>query len=93
MSLDAHILALAGLAALAGCAVGWLHFRSLRGLAHRMLAGQPSAVALQLARMAGLGLFLYLCAWGGGAAVLLAGACGVLVGRALVLRAAGKEAP
>ncbi|EIE48998.1 hypothetical protein AL036_19785 [Salipiger aestuarii] len=84
--------AIATLAALAGVGAGYLHFRSLRLVAVRLAAGQMRAVALQMARMTGLALFLYLCArldtW-----ALIGAAAGVSVGRAWVLRAARKATP
>ncbi|MBC57211.1 MAG: hypothetical protein CL814_09755 [Confluentimicrobium sp.] len=73
------------LAALAGTLVGWLHFRSLRAVTERLVAGQLSAVALQMARIAALALFLYVCARFG-AVPLLTGAAGIMAGRAIVLR-------
>lgn len=72
-------------AALAGVAVGWAHFRSLRMVTERIVAGRLSAVALQLARLALLTLFFVLCARFG-ALPLVAAAAGVLAGRAAVLR-------
>jgi hypothetical protein len=77
--------AYAVLAALAGTLVGWLHFRSLRAVTERLVAGRLSAVALQLTRFAALALFLYVCARFG-AVPLLAAAAGVMAGRAIVLR-------
>jgi len=79
------------IAALAGYAVGWLHFRSLQGVAERMIAGDLTAVALQLARLAGVATFLYLCSrWG--AQALLPAAAGLFVGRANVLAQARRRA-
>ncbi|MCA8879425.1 MAG: hypothetical protein KDA73_05555 [Rhodobacteraceae bacterium] len=72
-------------AALAGLGAGWVHFSSLRGVADRIVAGQLGALGWQLLRLALLGGFLWICAQGG-AAVLLAAACGILAGRVLVLR-------
>ncbi len=86
MSLDSFPIALQmPLAVLAGYAAGLLHFRSLAVIADRMLDGRLSAVGLQLARLAALGLFLYLCAIAG-AAVLIGAAVGVMLGRARALR-------
>jgi hypothetical protein len=87
------VLANAGLwtgAVLAGLALGWLHFRSLRWVAERLAAGQPLAVLLQIARMLLLALFFYLCAQLGTSTLLLA-AAGVLIGRFLVLRQSLQE--
>lgn len=72
-------------AAIAGFALGWLHFTSLSRVTHLLLAGRMSAVALQLARFALLAGFLFLCAQAGPAA-LVAGAAGVLAARIWVLR-------
>lgn len=87
LSLALPIAMLAPLAALAGLALGWLHFRSLELVAAMLLQGRMRAVPLQVGRMAALGGFLVLCALQG-AGVLLAAALGVLAGRAVVLRAA-----
>ncbi|MFT3803336.1 MAG: hypothetical protein QM766_19255 [Burkholderiaceae bacterium] len=76
---------LAVLAALAGFGAGWLHFASLARVADLIVDGRPSAIGLQLARIAVLGCLLGLFAWAG-AAVLLAGTAGVLAGRSFVLR-------
>ncbi|MCA8879421.1 MAG: hypothetical protein KDA73_05530 [Rhodobacteraceae bacterium] len=89
------VLAHAGLwsgALLAGVALGWLHFRSLRRVAERLVAGEPAAVLLQITRILMLALFLYLCARLG-ASTLLAAAAGVYIGRVLVMRRAPKETP
>ncbi|MGP3698957.1 N-ATPase subunit AtpR [Rhodobacter sp. NSM] len=77
------LLALAALAA--GAMAGWLHFRSLRIVSDRLLRGDLTAVTLQLARLGLLAGFLVLCSRGG-ALPLIAGAAGVLAGRAIVLR-------
>lgn len=74
-------------AALAGFALGWLHFASLSRVTDMLVAGRMSAVLLQLARLAVLAGFLILCARAG-AWVLIAGAAGVLTARAFVLRGA-----
>ncbi|MCB1395878.1 MAG: hypothetical protein H6898_14445 [Rhodobacter sp.] len=82
---DPTTLGLAALAALAGLAAGWVHFASLAPIARMLTQGRMLAVALQVARLAVLGLVL----WGfarGGALVLVAGAAGILAGRALVMR-------
>ncbi|WP_028028448.1 ATP synthase subunit I [Gemmobacter nectariphilus] len=73
------------LAALAGGGLGALHFLTLRRVSDMLLNGRLVAVGLQLARLAVMALFLWLCARAG-AAPLLAGAAGVLAGRAIVLR-------
>lgn len=75
----------AALAAAAGHGAGLVHFRSLRRVAEMMVAGRGAAAALQVARLAALGLFLALCALAGPAA-LLAAAAGLLLGRARALR-------
>lgn len=75
------------LAALAGFGAGWLHFRSLEQVARRLAEGRLSAVALQIARLALLGFSLFLLAKAG-AAPLLAGAAGLMLARARVLRGA-----
>ncbi|WP_323772332.1 hypothetical protein [Antarctobacter sp.] len=85
MSALATSAVIAVLAALAGLLVGLLHFWSLRLVADRLVAGQMSAVVLQMARLVGLALFLYLCTWFGALALLGAGV-GVMCGRAVVLR-------
>jgi hypothetical protein len=71
-------------AAIGGVAVGWMHFRSLRTVAERLVAGRLSAVVLQVARLAALTLFLFICARVGAVPLLAAGA-GVLAGRAVVM--------
>ena len=78
--------------ALAGGLAGWLHFRGLRLLVERLLAGDPAAVVLHVARFAGLGLFLYFCARAGSLA-LLSAAAGLMAGRAIEARRARREAP
>jgi hypothetical protein len=82
MMADSAIMAAA---ALAGIAMGWVHFVTLTRVTAMLLAGRIAGVGLQMARFALLGAFLWLCAKGGWP-VLLAGASGVLAGRALVLR-------
>lgn len=67
-----------------GYGVGIVHFRSLEGVARRIVAGDRRAVAVQLGRLLLLGAVLGLFALFG-AATLLAGAIGVLVARARVL--------
>jgi hypothetical protein len=78
---------IAVLAALAGFAVGWLHFVSLERVAVMIVQGRLSAIGLQLARIALLGSLLWLFAKGGGL-ILIAGAAGIVAGRSLVLRRA-----
>ena len=73
------------LAAVAGMAAGWLHFRSLRPVTDRLLRGELSAVALQVGRLALLAGFLILCTRAG-PGPLLGAAAGVMAGRALALR-------
>jgi hypothetical protein len=75
----------AALAALAiGYGAGIVHFRTLKSVARRFVAGDLTAVALQIARLAALGLLLYLFARLG-AHVLIAGAAGILLARRRVL--------
>lgn len=85
------ILAIAALAAPAGVAAGWLHFRSLLRVSECLAAGDLKAVVLQVVRFIALGLFFYLCVRMG-ATALLSAAAGLWVGRSLVLRQARKEA-
>jgi hypothetical protein len=86
MSPEALPLAVQALLALiAGCVAGLLHFRSLARVAEGLFAGRFSAVGLQVARLAALGVFLWVCAIAG-AAVLIGAAAGVLLGRARALR-------
>lgn len=68
----------------AGLGAGFLHFHTLAAVTRRMVRGDLSAVALQLGRLAALGIFLWLLARLG-APYLLAGAAGVLVARSRVL--------
>ena len=67
-----------------GYVAGTLHFRSLEAVASRLLAGEMSAVLLQVGRLAALGGLFWLFALVG-APALIAGAGGVLVARARVL--------
>lgn len=67
-----------------GFGVGTFHFRSLEGVARRIVAGDRRAVALQLGRLVFLGVVLALFALIG-APTLIAGAAGVLVARSRVL--------
>ena len=81
---------LSGLLALvAGLVLGVAHFATLRKVTDLYLGGTAPgrALALQLARLAVLGGFLTVLALTG-AAPLLAGVVGVLIGRAIVLRRA-----
>ena len=75
----------AALAGLAGLALGVLHFRSLERVTALLVQGRLAGVALQIGRLAVLAVFLWLCARGG-PWTLLAGAAGLLAGRALILR-------
>lgn len=80
--------------AFVGLAIGYVaglaHFRTLKGVARRLAAGEMSAVFLQLGRLALLGGLLFLLAlWG--AQVLLPGAAGVLLARRRVLAQAEAE--
>ncbi|MFZ2102742.1 MAG: ATP synthase subunit I [Oricola sp.] len=81
-------------AALVGLAVGYgaglLHFRSLKTVAKRIVDGDWTAVLLQVARLAALGLVLFLLTrWGGH--VLIAGAAGILLARRRVIAQTGSE--
>ena len=68
----------------AGYLAGLVHFSTLETVARRIVGGQLSAVALQIGRLAALGLFLFLLARLG-AAELLAGGAGILLARSRVL--------
>lgn len=81
-------LAAAVAAVLAGIVMGWVHFASLSRVTDLLVAGRIAGVGLQVARFAVLGAFLWTCTQGGWP-VLVAGALGVLAGRALVLRRLG----
>jgi hypothetical protein len=67
-----------------GYIAGTLHFRSLGGVARRIVTGDVTAVALQIGRLAGLTAVL-LCLALFGASTLIAGAAGILLARARVL--------
>lgn len=83
LSHQALVPALAALAA--GFALGFIHFRTLARAADAFASGQPArALALQLARLALMGGFLFAVAHAG-ALPLLAAAAGVLASRSLVL--------
>lgn len=84
---DVSSLMFALLAGLAGLGAGWLHFASLEWVANRIVEGRLSAIGLQLGRIVLLGGILFLFAQGG-ALVLIAGAAGILLGRAIVLKGA-----
>ncbi|HAE27938.1 MAG TPA: hypothetical protein DCG58_12315 [Hyphomonas adhaerens] len=84
---DVSSLIFALLAGLAGLGAGWLHFASLEWVANRIVEGRLSAIGLQLGRIVLLGGILFLFAQGG-ALVLIAGAAGILLGRAIVLKGA-----
>lgn len=85
MNLDLSHYLLAALALPAGIGAGWLHFRTLRLLAGRIVTGDMAAIGLQLLRLLLLAGFLMLCALGG-ALVLLSASLGLFLGRAWVLR-------
>jgi len=87
MTMDAQTVLFALGAALAGFAAGWAHFASLERVAQMIVDGKLGALALQGLRLVLLGLFLWLCTRGG-APVLIAGAAGIMVARAVVLRKA-----
>jgi len=80
-------IALAALGLCVGTGAGWLHFRSLRAVSERLLKGDFTAIALQLARFAVLGAVLVLAALGG-TITLISTAIGVMIGRQIVLRQA-----
>lgn len=84
------------LAALAaGTGLGWAYFTALRRGADALVHGRMGpigAMGWRLARTAGLAVGLVVAARMG-AAVLLAAAFGVMLGRALVLRAARPRTP
>lgn len=88
MTLDQIPLGLAAAALVAGIAAGWAHFASLRHVADLFAAGRMRAIGLQLARLAALGVFFWLCTRGG-SAVLIAGVLGVLIGRVIALKRGG----
>ena len=67
-----------------GYIAGMVHFRSLEAIVHRLVAGELTAVFLQIGRLAALGVVLWLFALLG-APELIAGACGVLFARARVI--------
>lgn len=87
MTLGAFTALAALLGFAAGYGAGLLHFRSLARVAEGLLSGRLSAAGMQVARLAALGGFLWLCALAG-AAVLIAATAGVLLGRARALREA-----
>lgn len=80
-------LAGAALGLVLGLALGLIHFASLRRVTTLYLSGgSPArAIALQLGRLALLGLGFAGLAWLG-ALPLLAGAVGVLIAREVILR-------
>jgi len=67
-----------------GTAAGWLHFRSLRIVSDKLVKGEFSAIALQLARVAMLAAGLGRAALGG-AWPLIGTARGIMVGRQIVI--------
>jgi len=79
------------LALLAGLVLGYVHFGALRRLSADYLSGRARrALGLQLARLGVMAAALFgLAKWG--ALPLLAGALGILLARAVVLRRAGAE--
>lgn len=77
-------LALPLIALAVGYGAGTVHFRTLEGVARRLVEGDIRAVALQLGRMAALGAVLGLFTLLG-APVLLAGTAGILLARRRVL--------
>lgn len=72
-----------------GYGAGILHFRSLHSVARRLVAGDLTAVGLQLVRLLALGGLLCLFALGG-AHLLLAAAGGVFLARGRVLAREGQ---
>jgi N-ATPase, AtpR subunit len=91
MSGTGNLATIALIPLLAGIVVGWLHFTSLRAVSRLLVEGRLSAIVLQVARLAASGLFLYACARFG-ALQLAAGLAGMMVGRAIALRSARREA-
>lgn len=87
MTPDLQTLALSLAALIAGFAAGWAHFASLARVAEMLLQGRIGAIGLQLARLAALGVFLFLCTKGG-TWPLLAGLAGIMSARFFVLRRA-----
>lgn len=73
------------LAASAGLALGWLHFRSLAQVTRLLVAGRAAGIALHAARWLLLVALLVLCARAGAGALLVA-AAGVMGARAIALR-------
>ena len=73
---------------LAGFLAGLVHFWSLNIVMRRLVAGDMSAVALQLLRFAALGTALYGLA-SIGALVLISAAFGILLARSRVLSKIG----
>ncbi|RDI18200.1 F1-F0 ATPase (N-ATPase) AtpR subunit [Pseudacidovorax intermedius] len=73
------------LAAAAGMALGWLHFRSLASVTRLLVAGRAAGVALHVGRWLLLVALLLLCARTSTGA-LLAATAGVMGGRAIALR-------
>lgn len=82
------IAATALLGALAGYGAGLVHFRSLRRVAEGFVAGRRGTLALHLARLLGLALFLAACALTGAPALL-----GAVLGLTLARRRVLREAP
>lgn len=75
-----------GTAFIAGMALGLLHFKTLHRVTDNYLAGQTGrAIALQFLRLGVLFGFLAVLVVSG-AAALLSGTAGVLLGRLAVLR-------
>ncbi|MCC0062918.1 MAG: hypothetical protein H6895_02370 [Defluviimonas sp.] len=86
---DPATLLLTLAATLAGLGTGWFHFASLARIAEMIVAGRIAAIWLQIARLVLIAALLWLCARGG-ALVLIAGAVGILAGRSVALRRAGR---
>lgn len=68
----------------AGYGAGLVHFTTLETVARRITGGRLSAVALQIGRLAVLGLFLFLLVKLG-ATELLVGSAGIMLARSRVL--------
>ncbi|MCC0018768.1 MAG: hypothetical protein H6887_06215 [Hoeflea sp.] len=68
----------------AGYGAGLVHFATLETVARRIAGGRLSAVALQIGRLAALGLFLFLLVKLG-AIELLLGSAGIMLARSRVL--------
>ena len=87
MTADARIWIEAGTALIVGAALGAFHFATLARVTNMLMDGRLTAVFLQVGRFAIMAAALWIAARQG-APVLLAGAIGIMAGRALILRRA-----